>query len=546
MAFVKTHQPCPSCDSSDALSVNEDGSSFCFACQEHTPPSSYRPPPERKKPMEATTLPTPSKETPVEAINALAGRYHSLPTPAIGSRRISLATCERYGLVSDGSNEVWFPYHNAEGKFCAVKKRTIADKKFFIEGDWKNTTLFGQQCFTKGGKYVTIVEGEYDALAVFQMLGSKWPVISIKSGAGGALKDCKAQYEWLNSFENIVLCFDSDEPGQQATNQVASLFGSKAKVFKPVDGFKDGCDWLLAGKEKEFIDRWWSAERHMPDGIVAGSSLWDTVSKPLDKAEVSYPFEGLNKLTYGIRKGELVTVTAGSGLGKSQFLREIIWHILCKTQDNIGLMFLEESVRKTGLSLMSLAANKPLHLPDTEATDEEKKDAFNATLGTDRLYMFDHFGSTNIENIVSRTEEFARAFGCGYIFLDHVSIVVSAQDNGDERKALDRVMTELRTLVQKTGVSLIIVSHLKRPDSKGHEEGAATSLAQLRGSGSIAQLSDMVIGLERNGQAEDETERNTTKVRVLKNRFSGITGPACHLLYSKDSGRMLEIEEEKL
>lgn len=539
MAFVKTHQPCPSCDSSDALSVNEDGSSFCFACQEHTPP-------ERKKHMEATTLPTPSKETPVEAIKALAGHYYSLPTPAIGSRRISLATCERYGLVSDGTKEVWFPYHNEEGKFCAVKKRSIADKKFFIEGDWKSTTLFGQQCFTKGGKYVTIVEGEYDALAVFQMLGSKWPVVSIKSGAGGALKDCKSQYEWLNSFENIVVCFDSDEPGQQATNQVASLFGSKVKVFKPVDGYKDGCDWLLAGKEKEFIDRWWSAERHMPDGIVAGSSLWDQVSKPLDKAEVSYPFEGLNKLTYGIRKGELVTVTAGSGLGKSQFLREIVWHILCKTQENIGLMFLEESVRKTGLSLMSLAANKPLHLPDTEATDEEKRDAFNATLGTDRLFMFDHFGSTNIENIVNRTEEFARAFGCGYIFLDHVSIVVSAQDNGDERKALDRVMTELRTLVQKTGISLIIVSHLKRPDTKGHEEGAATSLAQLRGSGSIAQLSDMVIGLERNGQAEDEKERNTTKVRVLKNRFSGITGPACQLLYSKDSGRMLEIEEDKL
>ena len=539
MAFVKTHQPCPSCDSSDALSVNEDGSSFCFACQEHTPP-------ERKKHMEATTLPTPSKETPVEAIKALAGHYYSLPTPAIGSRRISLATCERYGLVSDGTKEVWFPYHNEEGKFCAVKKRSIADKKFFIEGDWKSTTLFGQQCFTKGGKYVTVVEGEYDALAVFQMLGSKWPVVSIKSGAGGALKDCKSQYEWLNSFENIVVCFDSDEPGQQATNQVASLFGSKVKVFKPVDGYKDGCDWLLAGKEKEFIDRWWTAERHMPDGIVAGSSLWEQVSKPLDKAEVSYPFEGLNKLTYGIRKGELVTVTAGSGLGKSQFLREIIWHILCKTQENIGLMFLEESVRKTGLSLMSLAANKPLHLPDTEATDEEKKDAFNATLGTDRLFMFDHFGSTNIENIVNRTEEFARAFGCGYVFLDHVSIVVSAQDNGDERKALDRVMTELRTLVQKTGISLIIVSHLKRPDTKGHEEGAATSLAQLRGSGSIAQLSDMVIGLERNGQAEDEKERNTTKVRVLKNRFSGITGPACQLLYSKDSGRMLEIEEDKL
>jgi len=210
------------------------------------------------------------------------------------------------------------------------------------------------------------------------------------------------------------------------------------------------------------------------------------------------------------------------------------------------LMFLEESVRKTGLSLMSLAANKPLHLPDCDATEQEKRDAFDATLGTDRLYMFDHFGSTNIENIIKRVEEFSVAFGCGYVFLDHVSIVVSSQENGDERKALDMVMTELRTLVQKTGISLIIVSHLKRPSDKGHEEGAATSLAQLRGSGSIAQLSDMVIGLERNGQHEDEVERNTTKVRVLKNRFSGITGPACKLLYNKYTGRMTEREEEAI
>jgi twinkle protein len=133
---------------------------------------------------------------------------------------------------------------------------------------------------------------------------------------------------------------------------------------------------------------------------------------------------------------------------------------------------------------------------------------------------------------------------CHYIFLDHISIVVSAQSNGDERKAIDEIMTKLRTLVAETGISLICVSHLKRPENKGHEEGAATSLAQLRGSGSIAQLSDMVIGLERNGQADDEQTRNTTKVRVLKNRFSGTTGPACNLLYSKVTGRMTELYEE--
>ena len=229
-------------------------------------------------------------------------------------------------------------------------------------------------------------------------------------------------------------------------------------------------------------------------------------------------------------------------------MREVVWHMVQETTENIGLMFLEESVKKTALSIMSLAANAPLHLPDNEVGDEERKRAFDATLGTNRLFLFDHFGSTSIDNIVNRVRYMAKGLGCKYVFLDHISIVISAQENGDERKALDEIMTKLRMLVQETNIALVIVSHLKRPADKGHEEGAVTSLAQLRGSGSIAQLSDMVIGLERNGQAEDLEVRNTTKVRVLKNRYSGTTGPACNLLYNKHTGRMLEhhIEEGDL
>jgi twinkle protein len=102
-------------------------------------------------------------------------------------------------------------------------------------------------------------------------------------------------------------------------------------------------------------------------------------------------------------------------------------------------------------------------------------------------------------------------------------------------------MTKLRMIVQETGVSLFCVSHLKRPDGKGHEEGAATSLSALRGSGSIGQLSDIVIGLERNGQSDDPKERHTTRVRVLKNRWSGLTGPAASLFYDRVTGRMTEI-----
>ena len=124
--------------------------------------------------------------------------------------------------------------------------------------------------------------------------------------------------------------------------------------------------------------------------------------------------------------------------------------------------------------------------------------------------------------------------------------MVSAQDHGDERKAIDEIMTKLRMIVQETGVALFVVSHLRRPEGKGHEEGAATSLSQLRGSASIGQLADMVLGLERSAQHEDPIERNTTRVRVIKNRYSGETGKACAVLYDKHTGRMNEINEEAL
>jgi twinkle protein len=458
---------------------------------------------------------------------------------------ITQATSEFYN-VTTLDKELHFHYTNGKGQVVAKKVRT-PDKKYIISGEWDETVpLFGMNLFSNKGKYVTIVEGERDALAAYQMMGSKWPVVSIKNGAQTALKDCRKAYEYLNSFEHVIICFDADEHGQKAATQVAELFGVKAKTVKHKQGYKDARDYLAVNAGKEFTDAWWAAEQYKPDGILNGEALFEEVMQPIEKSAALYPWDGLNKLTYGIRQAELVTITAGSGLGKSQVLREIVWHLLNKTTDNIGMFFLEESRRRTGLGLMSMAANAPLHLPTTEISEEDKKDAFERTLGTGRIWLHDHFGSTDIDNIVSRVRFMGKALDCKYVFLDHITIVVSNQQNPDERKAIDEVMTKLRMLVQEIGISLFVVSHLKRPEGRGHEEGASTSLAQLRGSGSIAQLSDMVIGLERNGQAEDETLRNTTKVRVLKNRFAGVTGPASELLYNHETGRISEITLESL
>jgi len=532
--WTKTHLSCPDCGSSDALAINSDGWSTCFSCNKRTPP-------DKDNGMTYTPTPAPVVSLTSSMRDKLAVEQYS----AIPARKISKQTCEKYHCLVDGS-DIIFGYSKPDGALTATKTRR-PNKDFIINGDWRSAGLYGQNLFQGGGKYITITEGELDALAAYQMMGSKWAVVSIKNGAQSALKSCKEQYEWLMTFERIVLCFDNDEAGQKATAEVAELFGSKCSIMRLRKGYKDACEYLINGDVSEFIDTFWRAEKYVPDGIINAASLLDEVLKPLAKADCMYPFAELNKLTYGIRFGEMVTLTAGSGLGKSQVLREIIYHIYKNTTDNIGCLFLEEGVRKTALSLMSLEADKPLHLPDTEVTDDEKREAFEHTLGSGRFYLFDHFGSTSVENIINRVRYMAKALECRFIVLDHVSIVVSAQASGDERKALDEIMTKLRMMTQETNIALLIVSHLKRPDGKGHEEGSATSLSQLRGSGSIAQLSDMVIGLERNGQHEDPIERNTTFVRVLKNRFAGVTGPAGRLFYSLETGRMTErFDEEEL
>jgi len=528
------HGPCEVCGSSDANSFYDDGHTYCHSCQtytsgEHVYNSSF-----------SIHEPTPIK-TKVFQMKTVG------EAKAIVDRGISRETCEYFG-VTQADNKHYYPYFDETGLKVAQKVRSVANKQFSIEGNFTNATLFGQNLFQKNGKYITIVEGELDALASYQMTGSKWPTVSIRNGASAALKDCKAQYEYLDSFEAIVICFDGDEVGQKAAKEVAELFGNKVKIVKHLKECKDACDYLINGRGAEYVNQWWRAESYVPDGIVQASTLWDSVSTPEPVAEAFYPFKGLNDLLYGLRSAELITVTAGSGLGKSQFLREILYRILETTKWNVGGMFLEESVRKTARSIMSLHANKKLHLPDTPVTERELKEAFDATLGTNRVFLFDHFGSLAIDNVLNRIRYMARACDCRVIFLDHISLVVSGMDGNDERKSIDVLMTRLRTLVQETGITLICVSHLKRPSTsnKGHEDGESVSLSQLRGSGAIAQLSDAVITLERNAMSPDPSIRNLTKVAVAKNRYNGLSGPACNLMYDMQTGRMVEVTLEAL
>lgn len=510
------HTPCEKCGSSDANSLYTDGHTFCFAC------NTYGQSQEEAKVIE------------IQPSSFLTGKHEVLVKRRLNEKTVKLWDYQT-GTFNGQTTQI-ANHKTKDGKTVAQKIRT-AGKNFSVRGSIKEAGLYGQWLWRDGGKNVTIVEGELDALSMSQAFDNKWPVVSLKTGAAGAKKDIKQALEWLEKFESVVFMFDNDEVGQAAALECSALLSPrKAKIATlPL---KDASDMIMAGRNAELLDCFWGAKSFQPDGIINGADLWEAISSTKEVQSVPYPYAGLNEKIGGCRLGEIVTICAGSGLGKSQLTREFAYHLM-DSGATIGYIALEESAKRTGEGLMSIYLNKLVHL--NYVSEEELKESFDATLGTDKCFMYDHWGSTESDNLLNRIRYLARGCGCQYIILDHISIVVSGMEGGDERRTIDTLMTKLRCITEELDIGMIVVSHLKRPNGdKGHEEGMTTSLSQLRGSASIGQLSDIVIGLERNQQ--DEETSNTTTLRILKNRWSGSTGVAGKLTYSTVTGRMSENE----
>jgi twinkle protein len=518
---------CPECGSSDGNVRHSEGYSFCFVCETRFGES-----------MQTETVIPMKRESNIKTVGTLG---------ALSERSISKETAQKYNTdvkVNGNMNTHHiYKYFDESGNNIGNKVRNVSTKDMWVEGSMTEALLFGQNIFAPNGKYITITEGEVDAMSAYELLGSKWACVSIKTGAGSALRDCKKAFEYLDSFDQIVISFDMDKQGRDASEKVAQLFSpNKCKIMHMEH--KDANEYLQINKREEFTRAWWNAQPYTPAGIVNLKDLKSTLFEEEYCETCLYPWTKLNDKTYGMRTGELITFTSGAGMGKSSIMRELMYHMLKNTNDNVGILALEESIKNTTFNIMSVDANARLYINEIRKkySQEELDTWFDNTVGTGRFFAFDHFGSINNDEILSRVRFMAQALDCKWIFLDHLSILVSGQEDNDERKSIDILMTKLRSLVEQTGIGLLLVSHLRRPTGdRGHEDGKEVSLSHLRGSASIAHLSDSVIALERDQQAEDEVLANTTTIRILKNRYTGDTGIATHLFYDRETGRMKEI-----
>jgi len=523
------HRECPDCNSSDGLAVYTTGTGHCFVCESNF----------RDLEGEEMTDKGEQREFKNETFNEL------VPI-TVRKRGIDAERFKQYSYGTNTKGVHTINHFDANGTLVAQKFR-FPDKTFSWTGNAKAAVPFGMNLWRSGGKKIYITEGEIDCLSVAEGMGGKYPVISINNGANSAKKDLAKHIEYLNSFDEVVLVFDNDEPGHKATSEVSQLFPPGKVSTVNTAPYKDMNEVLVALGKAGVLKYYYETKAFTPDGIVAGASLdYDTIVSMDSTKSYMTPFDGLNKHLRGLRKGELVTFTAGSGMGKTTLVREVAYDLAVNQDMRIGWVALEENTQRSALGFMGIHLDTPIHLAEErEAIDGDKlHKAFDEVIATDNIYFYDHWGSLDSDNLISKLRFLAVAASVDFIFLDHISIVVSGTDTGNERIAIDNLMTALRSLAEETQVGICIISHLRRPSGdKGFENGTEVTLSHLRGSGGIAQLSDAVVAMERDQQAA--TDSNVGTVRILKNRYTGETGLSGKVKYYMETGRLLNYEFEE-
>ncbi len=505
------NEECSKCGSSDANAIYDDLHSYCFSCNAYGN-------------IEEKDILKDISNSKYKLTTLKDNKYINTIKDFKEHRGITKDTMKAYGVEAKvGSNGSIVSFSIPFGSSTQIREPRGKGQKenLYTIGSSEDVRLFGQDCFNAGSaKAITVTEGAYDALSCYQMLGSKYPSVSVRSAAT-ARRDCERARNYLNSFDSIYLCFDGDEPGQRAAKEVATLFDVNKIYYVQLTKHKDANDYLQAGDIQEFSRVWWNSKRFMPKGIVSDyKSIEDILAKESAKAVATYPFATLDSMAYGIRMGELILFTALEKVGKTEVLRAIEHHLLKSTEENMGIIHLEEEEKRSIQGLVGYELNTPVHLPDSGVSLDDQLSAYKSLTKTDgRLHFYTHFGSDDPNTILDIIRYLVGVCHCKYIFLDHITMLVTGFEDEDERKKLDYISTRLAMMTRELDFTLFLVSHVN--DS-----------GQTRGSRNISKVADLIIHLERNIEASDADERNLTSLLCRGNRFAGTTGPAGKLRFN--------------
>lgn len=463
------------------------------------------------------------------------------PLVASEIRKISSKTYQYYEVrcsYDEYSGEIenlYFPI-KSKGNLIGFHRRNLKDKSFSNIGSiaGKELDLFGLDKCSKTGKNIIITEGHLDALSIYEVVHQKYPkyslnITSVNNGLG-SLKEIGLARNDLSGYEDILIAFDMDQPGREGISKVFKMLGSKIKTMDFSE--KDANDTLSKGKSSEIINAFFNPRLYTPSDIVTLDNIFEEIITETPSG-IPYPWNDLNDITYGIFSRQIISIGAGVGSGKTTFMNQLSAYLIKEHHKKIGIFSLEETPSYTSKKLIGSLIGKRLHLPGVQTTKEEIKEVFD--LLKDYIYIYDTQGFLEWEDIKQNIRYLA-SIGCSIFIIDPLTAVTANYSASEANEILNSMMAELSGIVQSLDITVFLVSHLNNPKTgKVHSEGGKISGEQFTQSRALHRWSHTVLGLERNLQSEDESEKNTMTIRVLKNRLTGETGTV-ELKYNKETG----------
>lgn len=427
----------------------------------------------------------------------------------------------------------------------------------------KECDLVGQFRFKNGGNTIIIAGGEIKQRAAYQMLldeqkakgKTEWEptaVVSPTIGESGAYKQVQSQYDFFLKWKKIIVMMDADNAGREAAQKIAKVL-PRGRVFIMETRYKDADEYIKLGKEKEFIQDFWKAKAYTPAGLHSSAEMY---SAALDYVKLERlpmpPFlrKVEDMLGGGIPRGYLCMWAAGTSSGKSTVINQALTWWVMNTKEVIGVLSLEATLGELSTNLLSsytrtkfAAIRDPEErekLLKTDYVQQAAQELFTKEDGSPRFYVCDDRGSSRKE-VEAKVEQMIAEMGITVLVVDVLSDILSGLSISEQEEH----MAWQKSIIKAYGVTIHNIVHIRKSQSSGDSAslGAEITEDQLFGTSSIAKSAGVTIALVRNKMAEDDSERNTIKVRLLKNRSMGLTGAAGEIYYDPDTTVLQDKQE---
>jgi twinkle protein len=520
------HQPCPytACGSSDAFSYNTDGYGKCHACNKGYPSrdpmyewAKERYPTGGNKDYDMNNVFEAYTPKRIEAPSS--GKYKEM-------RGLTAKTMEDFGVLTyEDRQEYVYPSGG-------IKVRTLPEKGFYAKNGFKGDELFGMNLFTAGSaKKLTITEGELDAMSVAQMMKSNYinPVVSLPS-ATPSKKLWDKCYDWVNSFDEIILSVDNDDAGNEIAARIAKLFPNK--VYR-VDHskYKDANEFLKANAIQEFKGAWFNAKKYTPENILNTSDQFLKLYQ--DTPNHQYVETGIRDLDdkiLGLMQGHFTVFKAPTGIGKTELMRYLEYTLLKKGVP-IAAWHLEETKLRSLLGLVSYELNDNLtrrDLIDEKQREDDVVEAIKSLTKDELFYQFYLQDGEGAEELCDQIRYFSQACGVKYVFFEPIQDVIVGSSDESKEQMLADLSVRLSKLAAELNVGIVSIGHTN--------DNGDFKYCRM-----IGQRASVIVNLQRDKDATDIQERNTTHLHVEKNRPTGEVGQAGQMRFNTDTFTLREV-----